>query len=189
MIRVGEAFEHISVPSDAEQGWRWYVAKTQPRKEELAKQHLERQSFEAFLPFTPDKLRNRKYKAASTRQPLFPGYIFVRLNVGAQRWRNVNSTLGVHYLVSFGPMPSPMPTGAAEALIERTDDQGFFSFESGLKPGDIVRVVGGPMNDFIGELQRLDGNGRSMVLLEFMNRKINVIVPESRLLSVKNPLG
>ena len=188
MAQVGEsATSRLRCVEELDAGWRWYVAKTQPRKENLVRQHLERQSFETFLPFAPDKLRNKKYKAAQTRQPLFPGYIFVRLNVKAQRWRNVNSTIGVLYLVQFGDMPSPMPIGAAETLIEQTDDAGLFNFEAGLKAGDMVRVIGGPMHDFVGELVRQDGNGRSMVLLEFMNRKINTVIPEGRLIGVAKP--
>ncbi len=161
---------------------RWYVAKTQPRKEVLAEQHLKRQNFETFLPYAPKTLTSKKNKAANLRQPLFPGYIFVKIDLGAQRWRAINSTIGVLYLIQFTDKPSPMPIGATETMIEQTDKTGQFKFADNVKPGDEVRVIGGPMHDFIGKLISVDGKGRSMVLLEFMNRKINTVIPEDRLM-------
>lgn len=177
------AFVHSN--DDTPPVYRWYVVRTQPRKERLAQQQLERQGFSTFLPFAPLTTTTRRNKAVAVKQPLFSGYLFVQMDVARQRWRAVNSTVGVLYLVQFGDRPSPMPVGATEVLLQQTDEGGFFSFDAGLSPGDQVRIVGGPMNDFIGELQRKDGAGRSLVLLELMNRKVSVIVPDGGLIGAE----
>ena len=172
---------HFSSRNAHEPGCRWYVVKCHSGKETLAKLHLERQGFSTFLPFAPGKLSPSRHRSPKGRVPLFPGYLFVQMDLGQQRWRCVNGTIGVSYLVQFGAKPSPMPHGMTEMLIENTNDEGLFSFHEKIQPGDKVRIYGGPMDEFLGELVRLDGKGRGIVLMEFMNRKIDMVVPETSL--------
>ena len=49
----------------------WYLIKTKPRQEKLAKQNLKNQGYRAFCPIV--KINNRLVV-------LFPGYLFVQLS-------------------------------------------------------------------------------------------------------------
>ena len=172
-----EEFRGVDAPAPDQSG-RWYVVKTQPRKERLARLHLERQGFETFLPEIAPRLRARRTQRSPNPTPLFPGYLFVRLDLAAQRWRAVNSTVGVLYLVSFGARPSPMPIGVTEHLQSRVDENGVYRHDRALAPGDRVRVIGGPLDDMIGEIERRNGSGRVAVLMQLMNATLTVIMTE-----------
>ena len=73
--------------------------------------------------------------------------------------------------------PQPVPHGVVESLIEATDADGNIHYEIHLKEGQAVKVTAGPFVDLIGQLERLDDNGRVRVLLEIMGAKARVALP------------
>ncbi len=90
---------------------RWYVVHTHPRGERLAMVNLQRQGMDAYL---PQYLKRRRH-ARRTQwipAPLFPGYLFVAMDVETVRWRAIHSTVGVRYLVCHGDWPARVPAGS-----------------------------------------------------------------------------
>ncbi len=76
---------------------RWYVVQTRPRDESTALFHLTRQGFEGYLPrFLKSRRHARKVDVTPT--PLFPGYLFVALDL-AQPLALDSRTVGVSRLV------------------------------------------------------------------------------------------
>jgi transcription elongation factor/antiterminator RfaH len=157
---------------------RWYVARTLPQRELHAAQQLANQGFRAFVPrYWKNRRHARRVEMISA--PLFPRYIFTALDVGRDRWRSVNGTLGVDRLLMTGGEPQPVPPGVVESLIESMGADGTISFEFRLKEGQAVKVTAGPFVDLVGELERLDDNGRVRVLLEIMGAKTRAALPQS----------
>ena len=102
---------------------QWYAAHTHARDEVKAMLHLRRQGFEVYL---PQHLKRRRHARRTdwVPSPLFPRYLFVRMDPEGVRWRAINSTIGVSYLVCNGDRPSPVPPGIVEEIFARTDDDG-----------------------------------------------------------------
>ena len=69
----------------------WYLLKTKPRQEIIAKQNLKNQGYGVFCPMS--KINNRL-------EVLFPGYLFVQLNEKTQNWSPINSTKVSHILLN-----------------------------------------------------------------------------------------
>ena len=67
---------------------RWYVAMTHTKSEEVAYANLARQGFQAYL---PRYLRERRHarKTTEVKAPLFPGYLFINIDMDAERWRPI----------------------------------------------------------------------------------------------------
>ena len=102
-------------------GERWYVATTSPHKERVAEANLAKQNYRSFLPIHLETRRHaRKFKTVLA--PVFPSYIFVVLDVGRQRWRSVNGTLGVQRLIADGERPLAVAPGVVETFdsVERS---------------------------------------------------------------------
>lgn len=167
---MSESLATIQVPESEP---RWYVVRTQPHKEIRAQQHLHNQGFETFLPQVTRTIRHSR-QFRRVRRPLFPQYIFVKLDPAVQAWRSINGTMGVMYLITSDERPAPVPYGLTEMLIAMTDDSGEFHFASKLKPGDDVIVKSGPFANFAGKLERLDANGRALLFLEMMGQEVHV---------------
>jgi transcription elongation factor/antiterminator RfaH len=154
---------------------RWYVVHTHPHAEDRVVGNLERQSFATFCPRLRKTVRHAR-KVTHVLAPLFPNYMFVRLDMKRDRWRSINGTHGVVRILTQGELPLAVPRGIVEALQARTGWEGVVDLSPSLKVGDPVRICAGPFAEFPGTLEHLDGAGRGRVLLDMMGRAVSVVV-------------
>src|ERR1019366_2133783 len=105
VVESGEA-EHLALLP----GERWFLAYTAPCREATAETHLRRQGFRSFLPRYLKTVRHAR-KLRTVKAPIFPRYLFVALNLDRDRWRSVNSTMGVVSLFMAHDRPVPAPEG------------------------------------------------------------------------------
>ncbi|HYA81119.1 MAG TPA: transcription termination/antitermination NusG family protein [Methylocystis sp.] len=161
---------------------RWYVAQTLLRREARAQRELEAQGFRVFMPWALRTVRHAR-KLRTVRDPAFPGYLFVALDLERDRWRCVNGTIGVARLIMGEETPLPVPLGVVEALRSCVDPTGLCRFDRDLMAGQSIRVTVGPFAQAIGELVHLDAKGRVRVLLEIMGGKITATLDRSALVA------
>jgi transcription elongation factor/antiterminator RfaH len=154
----------------------WYVVHTQPNREAIAQRHLANQGFQPFLPQFV-KTTSHARKLHKSIAPLFPRYLFVRLDLNRDRWHSVNGTIGVSSLIMTGERPSPVKHGVVETLIASTAPDGDLRFMQPLCVGERVRLVAGPFAEQLGVLKHFDASGRVRVLLEIMGSQIPVNLP------------
>jgi transcriptional antiterminator RfaH len=155
-----------------EAGLRWYVVQTHINAEAKAAANLALQGFSLYLP------RYLKRRIDTVARPLFPRYLFVAMDVAAQRWRSIQSTIGVSHLVCRGTTPASVDDSVVNALKAREDECGFVRLErrSPFSPGDQVRVVDGAFVDSIALVEGVTDRERVSILLEFLGRKVRVLV-------------
>ena len=159
---------------------RWYLAQCKPNAAQIAVRNLENQSFGTFLPL--QEITKRKGKIFQQQiQPLFPGYLFVKLRPDKGPWRQVNSTRGVARLVRLGAKPSVVPNEVVEALMASCDKQGMLrqtskTQSSQLHAGSQAQVTQGPFSGFIAEISDIEPNNRINVLIDIMGQSTKVAV-------------
>jgi transcription elongation factor/antiterminator RfaH len=151
----------------------WYVVNTQPRAEGRAKHHLEFQGFCVFCPRYRRTVRHAR-KTKSAFAPLFPNYLFVRLNLLRDQWRSINGTRGVVRLLMQDGMPQAVRHGVVDNLQARTRADGTFDWTSTFEIGGTVRIADGPFAELLGTLEHLDAAGRVRVLLDLLGRSVSV---------------
>jgi transcriptional antiterminator RfaH len=156
---------------------RWYVAQTRPHGETKASLHLGRQGFEVYLPLYLTKRRHAR-RVETVAAPLYPGYVFVAIDLGVQRWRSIQSTIGVSRLVCRGEDPAAVPEGVVEELKRRQDESGLIRLErrARFSAGDTVRVVAGAFCDYLGLYEGMDDRERIAILLDLLGRKVRVFL-------------
>jgi transcriptional antiterminator RfaH len=164
----------VSIPHELAQGARWYVVHTRPNSERKAELNLEAQGFKTFLPQIERTIRHAR-RLTTVRRPLFPRYLFVRLDIGRDRWLSVNGTIGVSRLFTLGGRPVAVPFGIVETLRAHSD-AGLTRLDHSLAEGQRVRILSGPLAEFTATVLRLDARGRVDVLLEIMGAAIPVSV-------------
>jgi transcriptional antiterminator RfaH len=149
----------------------WYAIHTKPRQEEHAAEHLRRQEFEIYLPKIKQAHRYRG-KWRHRIEPLFPRYLFIRLNLGTDNIAPIRSTRGVSKLVSFSGLPATVPDSLIDALLQSADpDTELLHPEDALfKPGATVTIVDGPLAGLEAIFKAHDGEARSIILLELLGK-------------------
>lgn len=155
----------------------WYVAQTQIQSEAKAGANLVQQGFEVYLPRYPRTVRHAR-QINIVKAPLFPNYIFVRIDLETQRWRAINSTIGVKRLVGNEGIPARIATDIVEGLKEHEQADGFLSIVSPamrFKAGDAIRILRGAFDSCRGIFQARTDNERVEILLEMLGRKVRVM--------------
>ncbi len=148
---------------------RWYLIQTKPRQEARAEQHLRRQAFECYRPHKPSGSCNGK-----AQEPLFPGYLFIRLDRQLDNWYPIRSTRGVARVVSFGGEPTPVRDELIEQLRQRLAAP---AEKTQFRPGERVQLHGGGFNELEAIFVSADGEERSVILLTLLQREQKVRVP------------
>ena len=152
-------------------GERWFVARALTHQENQALFNLHRLGFRSFLPRLRRTVRHAR-KLRDTLNSLFPGYIFVIIDLSKHRWRSVNGTFGVASLIMGADQPTPVPLGVVEALVDSYANCGAIRLDDDLEIGQKVRILSGPFAETICRLAHLDGRGRVRVLLEIMGMEV-----------------
>jgi len=159
---------------------RWYVARTKARSETRAGVSLRRQGFEVYLPQYGRRRRHAR-RTDVVPSPLFPGYLFLRMDLSTSRWHSVNGTSGVRSLICHGRRPAAVPEGVVEELRARETADGLVPLRSlvVLETGERLRIVDGPLHDCVGIYEKMTGGERVVLLLRLLGREVRVAVPLS----------
>lgn len=153
----------------------WYVVHTKVRKEQYAEWQLTRRGVETFLPWI---IHPSRISLDDVLQPLFPGYLFARVDLARQYW-DVVWAPGVHRLVGFGETPSSIDDGVIDFLRARAGDGGVVRMFPVFREGDRVRIKQGPLAGLVGIIEKpCGGRGRVRVLMELLRRQTRVEVSE-----------
>lgn len=158
-------------------GPAWYCLRSQIQREELAMDSLGRlEGVEPFLPrLRVKRVRNRKMVWRT--EPLFPGYLFARFELGNNQ-RAVGYANGVAGIVRFG---AHWPAVASELISEMrllVGEGDILEVAPTLCAGDEVRITSGPMEGFVGTVVRTSSGGmRVALLLDFLGQQTTVEVP------------
>ena len=155
---------------------RWYVVQSQPNAELKAVAHLNRQGFVTYLPRYIKRRRHAR-RVEHVCAPLFPLYLFVSIDLEAQRWRSIFSTVGVSRIVCNGEMPTAVSDHVIENLRSREHD-GLVKLDSrpSFQIGDKVRLLDGAFADCLGLYEGLKDGDRVALLLDLLGRKVRVTV-------------
>jgi len=149
---------------------RWYLVYAKPRQEELAKENLERQGYQSYLPLIRNP-RRRLGRRVIRIEPMFPRYLFIRLDTETDNWAPIRSTVGVSKLVRFGMHPSPVPDELIEYLRSRDNSAGVQDLPMHVfKKGQKVVIEEGPFRGYEGIYMARTGQERVLVLLDIVGR-------------------
>jgi len=143
---------------------RWYLAYTEPRRESIAKEHLDRQGYETYLPLY------------GSIEPMFPRYLFFRPACPSQSIAPARSTRGVQAVVRFGSLYARVPWELIAAIREqealrrhRTPP------DRRPRPGQRVRVqFNAPALAGLEGLVHSTASQRVVVLMEILGRQTPV---------------
>ena len=166
----------MTAVQERRKGTDWYAIHTKARQEYVAMENLVRQSYEVFLPLIRQSRRRRGRWQAVT-EPLFPGYLFSRLDLEADNIAPIRSTRGVAGLVRFGGLPCPVPADVVENLQSlQESEEGVICTATLFQPGDRVSISEGPLAGLEGIFLAASGKERVSLLLDFLGKQQRIDV-------------
>lgn len=145
----------------------WYVIHCEAQHDRQVQRLLQERGVNVFAPRI---LRTRKRNGDKA---LFPGYVFVRLDLGTGVWGVMRYLPGIRKLVEVGGEACPVDETVIVAIRRRVEHW-MLPVEQ-LKPGDRVAVTSGIFADLEGVFtEALSGDERVAILLDIMRRQVRV---------------
>ena len=145
---------------------KWVAAQIKPNMRRKACQNLQSQGFYYFAPLRWETIKSNK-NFRRVEKLLFPGYMFIRCDIGAGHISSLNATIGLSSVVKgTGTNAGIIPDGFIEELMHTCGSS--VVPKENVKTGDIVRLVDGPFVGVVGEVLSADPNGRLRILFELL---------------------
>ncbi len=164
---------------------RWYVIQCKGGESFRAAEHLSNQGYELFHPVL-EVQKKRGGRLVWLTEPLFPYYLFIRLDKMASNWRPIRSTRGVLRLVTFGDKPLPVEDDLIDMLRERGHSKPGETASIYFRAGERVEIIEGPFKDLQAVFQSHKGEERAIVLLNLLNRQQRLVMPVAQLRSTSH---
>ena len=171
---------------------KWYLLLAQAQEERSAAAHLIGRRFRTYLPTLPGvTTRGVRRAKVTTQRPMFPGYLFIRLDLSddttddSRRLHFVTATPGIrkffqhddHYAVV-----SDIEMARVE-LVEREEHRAYTRRTTPVTwiKGEKVRVAEGIFTGQNGYVLRLDGVQGIAIELTLLRRSVKVTLPATAL--------
>ena len=154
---------------------QWYVIQTKPANEHRVEAHLSNQEIAIFLPML-ETFQYLNGKMTPKIKPMFPGYLFARLDIHAVYYK-VKWTRGVNKILGNGSEPISISETVIRALRERLGANNVVRLDDGLEEGSIVQFTSGPFKDLMGVFdKKMSDGGRVRILLSLIGVDASVQV-------------
>jgi len=164
-----------SEPLELQGGLSWYTLRTKPKKEATVADWLHGLHLEVFLPWLRCRRRvGTRHQWVLT--PLFPGYLFCRLDL-ILSGKAARYSPGVQDFVKFGARFAEMGEDILQDLRERCPN-GVAQVEPRLyRSGETVMVKEGPFAGLEAIFESdMKGSERVAVLLDLLGRRTRLVL-------------
>jgi len=145
---------------------KWYVVHAYSNFEKKVKSSLEERvklngledKFGEILVPTEEVVEMKEGKKRSSERKFFPGYVLVQMELDDETWhlvKQVPKVLG--FIGGSSDRPAPITDKEADNILQRVKEgvdkpRPKVLFE----PGEVVRVIDGPFNDFSGVVEAVN---------------------------------
>mgnify|MGYP000362357042 FL=1 len=157
---------------------KWYVVHTYSGYENKVKANIEKivenrglQDYilDIVVPME-EQIEIKDGKKKATLKKIFPGYVLIKMVMNDESWYVVRNTRGVTGFVGPGSKPVPLSDEEVKMMgVEQTET--VVDYEV----GDIVRVIDGPLENFIGTVEEISMDKKKVrVMVSMFGRETPV---------------
>jgi len=188
-----EIQEQMAQEIDRSQG-QWYVVQTLSGQENKVKSKIEKRLeqdgegikvYEVLIP--TEKIQEvRQGKKITTTRKLFPGYVYVRMDlydkdsevrkVDEKNWYFIKNTQGVIGFVGSADKPMPLtPKEVESLLLQNAGEKEKIRPKINFEVGEVVRIKDGAFENFEGSIEGIDlDRGKLKILVSIFGRSTPV---------------
>ncbi|MEH6559729.1 MAG: transcription termination/antitermination protein NusG [Oceanicoccus sp.] len=144
---------------------RWYVVhaysgyekKVANMLKERIELHKMQDKFGDVLVPTEEVVEMRGGQKRRSERKFFPGYVLVEMELGDDTWHLVKETPRVlGFIGGKADKPAPITEAEANTILQRVESGEAPKPKTLFEPGEMVRVVDGPFNDFNGVVEEVN---------------------------------
>jgi transcriptional antiterminator NusG len=145
---------------------RWYVVHAYSGYEKKVMAALEERislagmedAFEEILVPTEEVLEMRGGQKRKSERKFFPGYVLVHMELNDATWHLIKDTPRVMgFIGGTAERPAPITDKEVSKILQRMEDsEDAPTHKTIYEPGELVRIIDGPFNDFTGSVEEVN---------------------------------
>ncbi|PAF46801.1 transcription termination/antitermination protein NusG [Helicobacter sp. 12S02634-8] len=151
----------------------WYAIQTYSGSEQAVKRAIENivkehnigdRLKEIVVP-TEDIIEvSKKSKSKVTEQSLYPGYVFIKVDLDTALWHMIQSLPKVSRFIGENKKPTPLSEADINHILEKVKNRAAPKPKISFDPGEVVRIVEGPFANFTATVEEYDIEHRKLKL-------------------------
>lgn len=157
----------------------WYALQVHHKKEKITARLLQYKGFDPYLPTYPVK-RRWSDRVKLLDEPLFPGYVFCKLDLGVSV--PIVTTPGVFRIVGSGPKPTAIPEKEIDMIARIVSSTVPAEPWPYIACGDRVTISHGPLRGVEGIFVSVKNNFKIVVSITLLQRSMAVEVERDAVL-------
>lgn len=179
---IAELFGETVADDEEKTSREWFVVHCYSGQENKVRHAIEQRIetmgmqdkiFDVVVP-TEEEIEVREGKRRTIERRVFPGYILVQMVMDEDSWYVVRNTPGVTGFVGMGNAPTPLRPEEVSQIMRRMEAEAP-KIKVTFRPGQKVRIIDGPFNEFIGTVGDIDmEKAKVRVLVSFFGRETPV---------------
>lgn len=152
---------------------QWYAVQTRSRHEKKVVEQTQEKGICTFLPM-PAEVHHWSDRKKTVQVPLFPGYVFVRIDSSAEARVAVLRTFGVVRFVGIQNRGLPIPDKQIEDIRALLDHKVPCRVHPYLRVGQRVKVRGGCLDGVEGVFLNTNSDRSLVVSIELIKKSVAV---------------
>ena len=168
----------------------WYVIHTYSGYEKKVKDNLERKVrsmglenvIERILVPEEDEIDVKDGRKRTVRRKIYPGYVFVEMEVNDRSWYVVRNTPGVTGFVGSATKPVPLEPQEVRRILKSQGIEKEVRLQISVEIGEQVRIISGPFDNFYATITEINNEkGTLKGLIDMFGRETSVEVDYSQI--------
>jgi transcription antitermination factor NusG len=166
-MTIQTASEALDILTPAQAEWMWVVIHTKPRCEKKVQALQAQRPADFFLPCI-ERVHNYGSRMRKYEIPMFTGYVFAKIRIEDKNWfRQNNNVANIIPVLDESKLLEPL-RAVATALSTGTEME-VLPF---LKPGQFVKITGGPMKGLEAEITEVKGKKLIVLKIEMIQQSV-----------------
>lgn len=163
---------------------RWYVVHAYSGYEKKVAAALQervelaglQEKFGRIMVPTEEVIEMRGGQKRKSERKFFPGYVLVEMELADDTWHLIKETPRVlGFIGGKADSPAPITEAEANAILQRVESGDKPKPKTLFEPGEMVRVIDGPFNDFSGFVEEVNyDKNRLQVAVQIFGRSTPV---------------
>jgi transcription antitermination factor NusG len=166
---------------------QWYAVRTRSKCENKVSSMLTEKGVENYLPAFPE-VHQWKDRKKVVHLPVFPGYLFTRMQDSRESRLTVLRTEGVVSILGQATMIEPIPEYEIHAVRQLLDSRICFCAHPLLREGAWVRVKRGALKGVEGLLMRVKNEARLVISITLLSQSVSAEIEVSDVQLLRSPV-
>ncbi|RDU72560.1 transcription termination/antitermination protein NusG [Helicobacter aurati] len=152
--------------------FEWYAIQTYSGSEQSVKKAIEnlieqnnaKHRLKDIVVPTEDIFEIKDRKKKTIQRSIYPGYVFVHINLDTELWHMIQSLPRVGRFIGESKKPTPLNDNDINNILDKVQNRPAPRPKVSFTTGEVIRITEGPFANFTGIVESYDMQNKKLTL-------------------------